>query len=245
MKKLLLTIIIGFWLIPSQGQAAIAFDTISGKGQNNTTSVTQAMTIGAISDGLLLVSIVYQAATDDVTGVTWNGDSMTKLINGAWGNNNNEQIYIYGLLNPDTGSHNIVVSKTGASTFVTFYGLSYSGVSQSGLPDAIDNSTGGLSTGAAVSVTTVADNAWLSGVFRASGGSSFSDDVNTTERDSFADASCFVQDTNSDQTPAGSKTMNLSWTGNETWGWAAVSFAPVSEAVEVSPSIISDTIFFE
>jgi hypothetical protein len=67
--------------------------------------------------------------------------------------------YMYGLLSPATGANNLVLSRAGTTDAFYYQAVSYSGVRQSGLPDAItaNNQTGG--TTYTQTVTTTVSNA--------------------------------------------------------------------------------------
>ena len=205
---------------------AIAYDATSAKGSGSSGgTINASMTIGSITNGLLLVHIGTDAGADRVTGVTWNGVAMTRLIGGMYGQNNSSYIYTYGLLNPDTGTHTIAVTVSSTPT-VVFYGVSYSGVKQSGLPDGSNHNAGSATSGS-VSITTSADNCWMSGMVYTTGLSTGpTAGSGTTNRGSSSGDGFAVFDSNSAITPAGSYTLNESWTPSSDWGMVAVSFAP-------------------
>ncbi len=81
--------------------------------------------------------------------------------------------YIFGLLNPTIGSNNIVVSNV--STGFSGFGLSYTGVKQSGLPDA-SNSFANTGTSTNLTLNVIANNCWIIGM----GGAYDNADPNST-----------------------------------------------------------------
>src|SRR5208282_1781067 len=93
---------------------AIARQGSSSGGNNSgvTNSLTFSYSVNALSD-FLIVALMGDTITDDVTGVTYNGVSMvlaSKYI--PLVNDNTRCTYIYYLLNPATGANNIVASST-------------------------------------------------------------------------------------------------------------------------------------
>lgn len=206
---------------------AITFDTsdVSRRLVNPGTSLTYSYTCTG-SNRLLFCSCLVSAATNNITGVTYNGVSMGSAVNTiATDAGANTQV-VYALLGPATGANNVVVSISPSST-VQAHSTSYAGVSQSGFPDA--QTTASLSgTSQVMTLTTVADNCWLYAYHRSDTTNPGAAGTNTTVRNGATSAST-VCDTNSAQTPAGSKSMTLTYSGGS--GWAnIVSFAPVSAA---------------
>lgn len=200
---------------------AIAYVATSVKVQNPDAVQTVAFNAGSPTNGLMLIGIAYQATTDDFTGFTYAGVSATRLLTFTA---NGERMYIYGLLAPAAGSNNMVFSKTGASTYITAYAVSYSGVKQTGLPDATGSNSGSSNT-ASFSITTIDNNCWLFGFWRVfaavpTAGS------NTILRAS-SDTAGFPSDSNGPDTPAGSFSQNVSLSGSVNWHGGGVSFAPV------------------
>lgn len=88
---------------------AVAYDAYSRSGDGFASSVTWAHTCAG-SDRYLLVGIYCDSASDQVTGVTYNGVAMTRIARFASG----VSIYLYGLVAPATGANNIIASFTGA-----------------------------------------------------------------------------------------------------------------------------------
>jgi hypothetical protein len=118
----------------------IAFDN-SGLGGNGTpaSSLTFSYTTNSNPNGLVIVS-VDEATTspsctsDKVTGVTNNGASLTDF--GYYAKNSNGlAIKTYYGFAPATSTHNIVVSAS-ASCIRYAAAATYTGVKQSGMPDA-------------------------------------------------------------------------------------------------------------
>lgn len=126
------------FFIPSISYAAITHDADSS-GSVTGTSLTVSHTVTG-SDPLLQVCIVTGVNTDSVTGVTYNGDALTQFgVHETTGGSPAESAYGYYILNPDTGTHDIVVSA-GSSIFMEAMSSSYTGVASSD-DEASDNGT--------------------------------------------------------------------------------------------------------
>jgi hypothetical protein len=145
----------------------IAYDN-SGIGGNGTpaSSLTFSYTTNSSINGLIVVA-VEEATTspsctsDKVTGVTNNGTSLTDLGYYAKDSQGLALKTYYGFA-PATSTHNIVVSAS-ASCIRYAAAATYTGVKQSGMPDA-SGSGNPLSSSGLVSVlqatTTTSYNAW-------------------------------------------------------------------------------------
>lgn len=71
---------------------------------------------------------------DDITGVTYNGVSMSLLANMTTGLDTNDRfLYLYHLQNPATGSHNVVISSTN-NHYLLGLAIDYGGVGSLGTP---------------------------------------------------------------------------------------------------------------
>lgn len=176
------------------------------------------------SNRLLLVGV--GASTDVVTGVTYAGSTMSKLVDMQQGDQGHS--YIYGLIAPNTGANDIVVSWTGL-TYARIGGVSYTGVQQSGLPDATvtrDITTG--TTQITGTVTTVADPTWAMAVTR-DGGAAMSAGANQTLRVNLSAQGVFIGDTNGSISPAQAFAMTTNQTGTSTMSIILASFADVTQ----------------
>ena len=144
----------GFGPQPAPRSSAVAptFDAVSSGSANGVSSITISHVVGTGTDRILLVG----ASTDpvDMTPVptaTYNGVSMTAVPSGLVAAGINRAQWFY-LLNPASGTHDIVISWTGGNSYIVAGGISFSGVSQSNpLGTAATNS--GTSTTASVDVT--------------------------------------------------------------------------------------------
>lgn len=206
---------------------AIAFDSVtatagtaSGVGLSHTTS--------AGSNRYMLIGI---GVNNGVTvTVTYNGVSATIVGTSQDVSPGGETLYLYRLINPASGANNVVVTT---SDTLQWEGAiaTYTGVSQNA-PEA-SNKGGNLSSPITATLTTLTDNAWLAGFFRNGSGNNTAG-ANTTVRG--AASALSIADTNADQTPVGSKSLNITFTGGGVCGWIAVSLAPV-QALTITAAV--------
>ena len=207
---------------------AIALDTSANLGSTSGTSLTVAYTCTGSNLVLFVLVEGDVAPSDKITGVTYNSVAMT-LIDKKNAASGIRVEYLFGLLGPATGAHNIVIS---ASSVITIAGAaaSYTGVSQVGLPDAFTDNSATSTTSIATAITTKTDKCWVlyCGANSGGGGSGNTGGANTTLRQSAAgNGDAFIGDTNGTVHPAGAITMNVSDSGANNWLVIAASFAPV------------------
>jgi len=206
---------------------AIARDANSN-GTHTSTSLTVAHTVSG-SNRLLLAFVIDQAG-DTVTGVTYNSVAMTQIRKRVRGST--EYIYVYGLLAPDTGTNNIVASRSNDAFDIAIGASSYTGVKQTGLPDAQTDDYEAGSTTITTPITTVADNCWTffgvsdggSSALAAGTGSTVITVISTDV------GKIFDNQDNGAITPAGSYTMIVSSGSATDKGGILVSFAPAVAA---------------
>ena len=154
---------------------AVALDSSSKIGtawqSGSPTSITFSHT--CTGSNLILVVGAYTAtATEYVTGITYNGEALTKIthLNPGGG----DDTVMYYKIGPATGANNIVVSQVLGNNFIWAAGESLTGAKQSAQPDSFaTNSTfAGTSAGLTYTTTVVADNSWLSLITRGSANAS-------------------------------------------------------------------------
>lgn len=144
---------------------SIAFNAAADLGNNGgtTNSLTASYTCGSGSNRLLVVGLVGDTdnGNDDITSVTYGGVAMTLAKKSASATGGTLRYdYIYYLLNPASGANNVVINCTN-NHFLLAVAADYTGVKQSGQPDATTTQTSGSAvTSLTTSITTVADNCW-------------------------------------------------------------------------------------
>lgn len=139
---------------------SIAF-VAAADGSNTTgTSHTFSYTTGSGSHRLLVVGVAGDLTSDFVTGATYASTPMTLAQKLAPVGGANRWAYLFWLLNPASGANNVVISAS-SSTFLAGIAADYTGVKQSGQPDATTTQQGvGSINTLTTSITTVADNSW-------------------------------------------------------------------------------------
>lgn len=220
------------------GGATIALDAhtaagVSTLGNPIATPQTFSHTCGSGSNRLLVVTVQMRGGAGGVvTGVTYNGVSMTQVTTEALSASAHATMYY--LVNPDSGTHTVSVahSLTG-STNIVISATSLEGVDQSTPLDASNkaaaSSTGPMST----AVTTTVDDCWVidSCSMRTQAGetATMTAATNRTERTNSNTASAGLRGLVSTLGPAGaagSKTMEWTKTLNHDWAIMAAAFAP-------------------
>lgn len=142
----------------------------TGSTTTNASSITKAYTIGTgIYNRLLVVVVGSEAATDaDVhaTGCTWNGDAMTEVTGGGrfYNGATADWVSMWYILNPDTGTHNVVCTLAAQATGIAVSMKSYYNVKQQA-PEATAVQLSSTSQPATVAITTLSDNAIIRDVF--------------------------------------------------------------------------------
>jgi len=204
--------------------ADIAFDVFTNGGNVNPgTSLTWSHTCSAGDKRFLIVFMRGgNGEGDKVTGVTYNGISMTKLASTVTVPTANQVISGYYLANPASGAHNVVISLS--SGYLAAASMSYTGVKQSGLPDSINTGTANA-VSLTLSTTTVANNCWtVAAIHRET--ATVSAGTGTTERGHIGGFADFIGcDSNGALTPPGSKSLQGTATSGD-WGGIIISLPP-------------------
>lgn len=202
---------------------AIAFDASSIKEQSTgTANLTNAHTCSG-ADRILFVLIDSQS--DNVTSVTYNSVAMTQAVKVASSSAN--EAYIYYLVAPDTGSHDVAVNRSG-SNFCGWVAHSYTGASQTGQPDAVASEAASTSPNSIV-VTTVVDDCWavcLAGFQR-----DWALTAGGLERTQTSGGQPSIADSNAAISTAGAHTFTWTTGSPADDVFLAVSFAPATDQV--------------
>lgn len=212
---------------------AIAFDSSTNSGAKTNVSSFSWNHVCTGNNLLLVVGInSYTALANDrtVSSVTYNGVLMTQIDtirNDFTGN----RATLFYLINPSTGSNTISVTMADTTENVLGGAISYTGVKQSGQPDAY-NTGKGNSTPASVSVTTNADNCWVVSTI-SSGGTTIAGGQTERWNVVLATGRGGGSDTNGPKTPAGSQEMTWTITGGaQYWAEVVASFAPIPPPIQ-------------
>jgi hypothetical protein len=205
----------------------ILLDATSSGGYTGTTTLTVAHTVGTGSNRILVVGTSVQDANHNsypVTGITYAGVALIKIRSDeAVGNNRTE---IWYLLNPTSGTNNIIMTTTG-SLDKALVGVSFTGVAQGGIPDA-QAGVVGTSTSSALNLTTILDSAWTFHIVSTE--ASISSVSNGTEvgpitGQSFENAAGTYQGS---LTPPGVYGTTFNFGSNQSFAHSAISLPPAS-----------------
>lgn len=205
---------------------AIAFDAATAQTQTSGTSSQTFSHTCTGSNLILLVGVTVWNTGDIVTGITYNGVAMTRLTRYVPSAAFNP-VYLYYLLGPATGANNVVVSLS-TNALIQGISVSYTGVKQTGFPDAWGQDFIDPGTSKAYSVTTVANNCWV-GLRAMNNQGALSAGANTTLRTTGGSDVAFL-DNNAAKTPAGSVTLNTSWTPSGIGNGIIFSMEPAAAA---------------
>lgn len=218
---------------------AIAFDA-KNNGIQNTGGLTMTISQTCTGSNLLLLCGYSQdqtAGSPTIDSATYNSVAMTKLDEVV-----SFVVNIVGVfykVGPSTGTNNLVVTRSAGTNTLEGGCASYSGVSQSGFPDAHNTNTGVKTD----TITTVADNCWVTVVAFNDTGGALSGVTNLALRQAFPDNNRGLLDSNAALTPAGAKTITWTYAGSPLATHdadCALSFAPVGAAVTaiVTPQLL-------
>jgi hypothetical protein len=205
---------------------SIAFDNASTMQAVSSTSLTYSFTVGPISNGLLLVGVSLGSLATTPT-VTYNGVAMT-LVNSASYNFGTGKSFLFALIAPPSGAHNVVITPASTQTIRSSC-ASYSGVNQSVTPDASTTSSG-TGTTTTLTLTTIANSCWT---FAWSVGTASSAGAGATLRSNSGQSAASF-DSNGPITPAGSTSMTLNFTSSS-YSAVMASFAPAAAAPVAAP----------
>lgn len=182
------------------------------------------------SNGMLILEIEYDTMQQySITGVTYDGvpliDSGYRLSSPSVG-----AVSVWYMFAPPAGNHTIVVSASTPS-ILNAIAVSYTGVRQSGFPDASGIGNPQFVTSSyhlGESVTTVADNSWVIMPFTKSGGSIPIGDSGTTVR---LTANPYIgnisyADSNGPIHPAGAYSIGATAPDLNNWAATFFSIAP-------------------
>lgn len=183
---------------------AIAFDAVT-----TSSSTTFSHTVGAGSNRILWVGATLGTST--ITGVTYNGVAMTLSSSVASGSYTN---YLFWLVAPASGAHNVVFTNSGGGFFQN-WAASYTGASQTGVPEGTQQANQASSnTTGAVNITTTHNNCWMvgHGFEDTNGGGDLSQNGgNLALRTTNDFVACF--DSNAALSPAGTYTGDIKASG--------------------------------
>jgi len=213
---------------------AIAFDSASATASTCSVSTKTVTHTCSGTDRVLFAQVANHSAHGTISGVTYNSVALTKLLEH---NDGNTIVGLWYLVAPDTGSSfNLTVTCTVGTGCLCIGGLSFTGASQTGIPDASVSGAVGTTTSFTQTVTSVADNCFAVWSFKAGGGFALTGGTNTTvgsqpEAVSHGLASGY---STASKTPAGSFALNMT-SSSQVFTGILASFAPSGASFTPSP----------
>ncbi len=212
---------------------AIAFDN---HASSDTVSGTNILTYSHIASGnnrVLFVSAhLYQsgqgvATGDKLTSITYNGVGMTLIDKSLQtGTAYPRYAYLYGLVNPASGTNNVVVNASDNTNRIISYSVSYQGASQINQPDSHTVNTSANTTNITTNLTTNTDNDWMvSAAIAADTATSAGTNVTIRDNAQFTGA---IGDNNAKITPPQSYPMTWNGAGTSAWNVLQASISPAS-----------------
>jgi hypothetical protein len=198
-------------------------------GGGGETSNTVPLTLASGDSVLVAVFSNRLGGGDTLSGITWNGVAMTLAVKFKWHSSVDGYIYIYYMLNPASGSHNLVASFSSAIDSTFLAGFAYSGTNNASFPD--NSVTVGPTSSSPITgtLTPTVANSWT--LFACANNSGF-----TAESDTVVQSTGFMFVTDSNGVVTGSKSMTGSFSSDSAGG-IMISIAPA-----VSPPLIKSTI---
>lgn len=210
---------------------AIAYDSFSSGKSNSTASLTVSHTCSG-SDRILLVSTMCNGAF--TTGVTYNGTSMTLLLQDKDGGGGGSGTGVYYLINPDSGTHDIVASLS--TNYIVLTAVSYTGVLQSSFPNTSSKENFPADNGAnqTNTITPGIDDCWVVGGAFVNANAATTAGAGTTVRvsDSNPAGGLGMGDNNAAINPAASTSLVFASTATGRFGWIA-AMAPAVAASQL------------
>lgn len=201
---------------------SIAYDTSGAGGSASpATSITYSHTVTGSNPGILVYVFIgdVNGGAGTVSNITYAGSNLTAVE--TRGPTGGRKMDLWKRTACATGANNVVVSF-GNSLFADANSLSYTGVDQTDMEDtsANDSATNTLN----LSVTTTADNCWLSSGASVLGVGAPTAGTGTTSRVTLGGFR--AGDSNGAKTPAGSHSMQ--WTGVGTVAGMIIALKPAS-----------------
>lgn len=217
--------------------AAPVFDAVSSAVGAGAGPYTWSHTCSG-SNRVLFVKVSYYDSGDSVSGVTYNGVTMTAMPSSLVSNGQYFVVWYY-LINPATGSNTVSVSFTG--TVFDFGGsaVSVTDADQTTAFGGVATATG-TSTTPSVNVSSASDELVIDGLSIVHSGT-LSVGAGQTQRTNEICGGFIKHGTS---TEGGGATTTMSWTNSSSQAWAISAFAakPVSAAFNVAWAAIANVV---
>jgi len=194
---------------------AVSFDASTAGNAGAVTSLTISHTTATGDNRLLWLSVILLDTTiDDFSAATYNGTSffanqVTEVLSAVA----IRRLATFYMIAPDTGTHDMVVTIDGTTTWLRGVVATYQGVAQTSPVDVSDSVESTAGTTQTLALTTTVDNTWLVGLFDAVS-AGITAGSNTVLRAACTNDEPVHADSNSAQTPAGSHSLNFTESGS-------------------------------
>lgn len=200
---------------------AIAFDSTTGVAIGATNPQVWSHTCTG-SNRILFVA-VYKGVSGTISGVTYNGVAMTKIIPLTVVL---QEVSLWYLIAPTTGSNTVSVTGSGTAQ-IGGCSSSYTGVNQYGQPDDFTTHIVSVTPTNTTLLTSDEDSCWfVIGAFDNFSG--LSAGTGSTLRTNISSSTLGIYDSNSAKTPPGSYSMTINCSATTTGcGVIMASFSPV------------------
>jgi len=226
--------------------AAIAFDATSNDGDPGAVSSGSFAHTSTGTDLLIFVGVSMDDTIEsdmNVTALTYNTVSLTEIRRDL-NSPDNVASEIWYDAGPSTGSNTVSYTLNGTVSNVTAGAITLTGVDQSSPLDA-DNGATGSDANATVSVTTIADNAWVLNAVILQGGNGSDCGFSTGTQDwdvaVGAGRGCWAGGHQGPKTPAGATTVT--WTQSHISDDFAISAASFKPATAAAAATFDSTFF--
>lgn len=215
----------------------ITHDNTESTSGASVSSVTLTnFTLGGNSNRLVVVGVTieHNSGQPSVSGVTFNGVSMTYLEDASVDSSGvYMRVYLYYMLEaqlPTSGDYNIVVTLGGSYQYTTVGAIAAYNVKQ-GAPDADAENTNTSSDTIQQSITTVTNESWCFDVVGVGNATAFTPDAGQDERYDQATASSQGAGSTKDVATAGATTVGWTNVGANRMALVVACWSPVSVGV--------------
>ncbi len=206
---------------------ALVFDGVSKFTQDisTLTSITWSHTVTDNTNGILVIGVGIRntgANTFGVQTVTYGGNSCTLIREDEFFNSASKSSALFYLVNPPTGTANIVVSFEGSIWRAIGYGTSYTGADTASPVGAHNGQAGATGNNPSTSITTSFDNSVIFDAcfVRSPSVSSGTPGGGQVERCDQTNGSTFTLLLGSTKLQAIAGGTSMSWTNGSNDGWS-------------------------
>lgn len=191
------------------------------------TTITNSITLVTGVRPVMIVAGNGHTASDAITSITWNGVALTKVQVQAPTGSNDRYIYIFVLVNPDSGTHNLVINNSTSAYFFGYVAV-YNGCAEV-QPGTSGKSTSTAATTFTETLTIANSGSWIVGWAHHWNGN-LAAGVGTTLRT--AAAVTGLGDSNG---PVNVGSSSIQFTGSsETWMGVYLSLLPIEQIKKIN-----------